>query len=55
MKPRNFPGRINIRRIDAVERMKSNKKLSEAVDNTMVRIISQDAALSIETKKHRGN
>lgn len=54
MKPMNFPGRKNIRRIEAVERMKGNKKLLEAVENTVVKIVDQGAALATETKKFRG-
>ena len=55
MRPKNFPGRKNIRRIDAIERMKGNKKLSVTIENTKAKIVSQDVALSTETKKHRGN
>lgn len=55
MKPKNFPGRKNMRRIEAVERMKGNKKLSEAVENTTTKIVDRGAALAIETKKFRGN
>lgn len=54
MKPRNFPGKKNMRRIEAVERMKGNKKLSEAVENTVAKIVDQSAALATETKKWRG-
>ena len=54
MKPKNFPGRVNMRRIEAVERMKGNKKLAEAVENTAAKIVDQGVALATETKKHRG-
>ena len=54
MKQKNFPGRKNMRRIGAVERMKGNKKLSKEVENTVVKIVDQGVALATETKKYRG-
>jgi len=49
MKPKNFPGRKNIRRIEAVKRMKGNAELSE----TVAKIVDQSVALSTKTKKYR--
>lgn len=59
MKPRNFPGRKNQRRAEALERMvwanKTNviKDEGSIWDNTFKKIIDQKEAEVIRTKKNR--
>ena len=54
MKPKNFPGRKNMRRIKAIGRMKGKENLSHIVDYTEAKIVDQGVALATETKKYRG-
>jgi len=49
MKPKNFPGRKNIRRINAISRM----KVKYYIKQTQAKIIDQEEAEAIRTKKHR--
>jgi len=61
MKPKNFPGRKNQRRKDAVANIDWNYSGREMPYNiksireqTLSKIISDEDALRIRTKKHRG-
>ena len=49
MKPKNFPGRKNIRRINAISRM----KIKHHIEQTQAKIINQEEAEAIRTKKYR--
>ena len=60
MKPKNFPGRKNERRISALKRMEeqlatttTNKFISRDIEKTKTKIINPAAALTTYTKKHR--
>lgn len=55
MKRKNFPGRVNKRRIEAVERMKQAPTANaKAIENTEAKIVSQSVAYGTKTKKYRG-
>jgi len=68
MKTKNFPGRKNARRDEAVTRIEESlkeikntkdnkdkiKRVTTVINNTKAKIISQSEALSINTKKFRG-
>lgn len=50
MKPRNFPGRVNRRRLAALARM---APASEAAARTKAKLLDPAAARAIRTKKRR--
>lgn len=55
MKPRNFPGRKNQRRKDAIARHKGPANMAERNDytNTQLRIVPDAVARAVRTKKDR--
>lgn len=56
MKPKNFPGRKNQRRIDALKRMSGCKKAHDnvsTIENTEAKIVDPAIAITIQTKKHK--
>lgn len=57
MKPMNFPGRKNRRRIEAVQRLYKKSTLKESVgviiDNTNAKIVDQGGAENLQTKINR--
>lgn len=58
MKPANFPGRKNARRLAALRRWPANpvsEKEERARDITALRIMSDQEARSIRTKKDRSS
>ena len=53
MKPKNFPGHKNQRRLTAFAHVKMTDKLPQDIKNLVAKLISKDVARSIHTKKYR--
>lgn len=56
MKPKNFPGRKNQRRIAALSRItgcQKNHSNVTTIENTKAKIVDSTVALTIHTKKNR--
>lgn len=53
MKPKNFPGRKNFRRVEAIERGFNTKAGRKALENAQKKLLPQVEAEAIRSKKKR--
>ena len=53
MKPKNFPGHKNQRRLTVFSHVKMTPELPQDIKNLIKKLVSKEVARSIRTKKYR--